>query len=62
MAGPGAWPESSEGDAPRGVLLLVVMTTFIYLFILVMTVWVGGAVLVESWLKRRSARRAGGAP
>lgn len=59
------WPRNSEGDPPHGVVLLVVMTTFIYLFVLAMTLWVGGAVLVESWLKRRSgggcatARRRG---
>jgi hypothetical protein len=53
------WPRNSEGDPPRGVVLLVFLTTFIYLFVLAMTLWIGGAVLVESWLKRRSRRRPG---
>ena len=48
------WPRDSEGDAPHGVILLVYLTTLIYLFILAMTVWLGGAVMVQSWLKRRS--------
>jgi Domain of unknown function (DUF1707) len=56
------WPRGSEGDPPHGVVLLVYLTTFIYLFVLAMTLWLGGAVMVESWLKRRSdggrARRA----
>src|SRR5437870_5554035 len=54
------WPRNSEGDPPHGVVLLVYLTTLIYLFVLAMTLWLGGAVLVESWLKRRSGgRRAG---
>ena len=48
------WPANSEGDPPSGVVLLVLSITFIYLFVLVMTLWIGGAVMVESWLKRRS--------
>ena len=50
------WPRDSEGDLPHGVALLVFSTTLIYLFVLVMTLWLGGAVMVESWLKRRAAR------
>ena len=48
------WPENSEGDPPKGVILLVFLTTLVYLFVLAMTLWVGAAALVESWLKRRS--------
>src|SRR5207247_9412819 len=48
------WPRDSEGDPPHGVVLLVYLTTLIYLFVLAMTLWLGGAVLVQSWLKRRS--------
>ena len=48
------WPTNSEGGPPSGVVLLVCLTTLIYLFVLAMTVWLGGAVMVESWLKRRS--------
>jgi Domain of unknown function (DUF1707) len=48
------WPRDSEGDPPHGVALLVYSTTLIYLFVLAMTLWLGGAVMVESWLKRRS--------
>ena len=48
------WPRDSEGDPPHGVALLVYLTTLIYLFVLAMTLWLGGAVMVESWLKRRS--------
>ena len=48
------WPRDSEGDPPHGVALLVYATTFIYLFVLAMTLWLGGAVMVESWLKRRT--------
>jgi hypothetical protein len=51
------WPENSEGDPPKGVVLLVFLTTLVYLFVLAMTLWVGAAALVESWLKRR---RSGG--
>jgi hypothetical protein len=51
------WPRGPEGDAPHGVGLVVFLTTFIYLFVLAMTLWVGGAAMVESWLKRRSRRR-----
>ena len=51
------WPENSEGDPPKGVVLLVFLTTFVYLFVLAMTLWVGAAAMVESWLKRR---RSGG--
>jgi CDP-diglyceride synthetase len=58
------WPRNSEGDPPHGVAVLVYLTTLIYLFVLAMTLWLGGAVLVESWLKRRSgggrARRGDG--
>ena len=50
------WPRDSEGDPPHGVALLVYLTTLIYLFILAMTLWLGGAVMVQSWLKRRSRR------
>jgi len=50
------WPRDSEGDPPHGVALLVFSTTLIYLFVLAMTLWLGGAVMVESWLKRRAAR------
>ena len=50
------WPKDSEGDPPHGVALLVFSTTLIYLFVLAMTLWLGGAVMVESWLKRRAAR------
>jgi DUF1707 SHOCT-like domain len=57
------WPRNPEGEAPAGVLLLVLLTTLIYLFILAMTLWIGGAMLVESWLKRRSGGgRAGDGP
>jgi DUF1707 SHOCT-like domain len=49
------WPENSEGDPPHGVVLLVYLTTLIYLFVLAMTLWLGGAVIVQSWLRRRSA-------
>jgi hypothetical protein len=48
------WPENSEGDPPKGVVLLVFLTTLVYLFVLAMTLWVGAAALVESWLKRHS--------
>jgi hypothetical protein len=48
------WPRDSEGDPPHGVALLVFSTTLIYLFVLAMTLWLGGAVMAESWLKRRS--------
>jgi Domain of unknown function (DUF1707) len=48
------WPRDSEGDPPHGVALLVYLTTLIYLFVLAMTLWLGGAVMVESWHKRRS--------
>ena len=48
------WPENSEGDPPKGVILLVFVTTLVYLFVLAMTLWVGAAALVESWHKRRS--------
>jgi len=48
------WPENSEGDPPKGVILVVFLTTFVYLIVLAMTLWVGAAALIESWLKRRS--------
>ena len=51
------WPRDSEGDPPHGVILLVYATTLIYLFVLAMTLWLGGAVMVESWLKRRTRLR-----
>ena len=51
------WPRDAEGDLPHGVGLLVYATTLIYLFVLAMTLWLGGAVLVESWLKRRTRLR-----
>jgi hypothetical protein len=51
------WPRDSEGDPPHGVALLVYATTLIYLFVLAMTLWLGGAVMVESWLKRRTQSR-----
>ena len=61
------WPTDSEGDPPHGVVLLVYLTTLIYLFVLAMTLWLGGAVLVQSRLRRRSGgarvrRRALGRP
>ena len=56
------WPTDPEGDPPHGIVLLVYLTTLVYLFVLAMTLWLGGAVMVETWLKRRSgggrARRA----
>ena len=51
------WPRDAEGDPPHGVALLVYATTLIYLFVLAMTLWLGGAVLVESRLKRRTRLR-----
>ena len=48
------WPRDSEGGPPHGVVFLVCLTTVIYLFVLAMTLWLGGAVMAESWLKRRS--------
>jgi hypothetical protein len=51
------WPRDSEGDPPHGVALLVYATTLIYLFVLAMTLWLGVAVLVESWLRRRTRLR-----
>jgi Domain of unknown function (DUF1707) len=48
------WPRNSEGDPPHGVALLVYLTTLIYLFVVAMTLWLSGAVVVESWFKRRS--------
>ena len=54
------WPRNFEGDPPHGIVSLVYLTTLIYLFILAMTLWLGGAVMVESWLKRRSGRRRTG--
>jgi Domain of unknown function (DUF1707) len=48
------WPRNPEGGPPHGVVLLVYSTTLIYLFVLAMTLWLGGAVMVQSWLKRRS--------
>ena len=51
------WPRDAEGDPPHGVALLVFSTTVIYLFVLAMTLWLGGAVMVESWLKRRTRLR-----
>ena len=51
------WPRDAEGDPPHGVALLVYATTLIYLFVLAMTLWLGGAGLVESWLKRRTRLR-----
>jgi len=48
------WPRDSEGGPPHGVVMLVYLTTLLYLFVLAMTLWLGGAVMVESWLKRRS--------
>jgi hypothetical protein len=51
------WPRDSEGDPPHGVALLVYATTLIYLFVLAMTLWLGGAMMVESWLKRRTQSR-----
>jgi hypothetical protein len=56
------WPRDSEGDPPHGVALLVYLTTLIYLFILAMTLWLGGAVMVQSWLKRRSGGARDGPP
>jgi len=56
------WPENSEGDPPKGVILLVFLTTLVYLFVLAMTLWVGAAALVESWLKRRSGGGRDGSP
>ena len=54
------WPENSEGDPPKEVVLLVFLTTLVYLVVLAMTLWVGAAALVESWLERR--RSGGGRP
>ena len=51
------WPRDAEGDPPHAVALLVFSTTLIYLFVLAMTLWLGGAVMVESWLKRRTRSR-----
>ena len=51
------WPTDPEGDPPHGIVLLVYLTTLVYLFVLAMTLWLGGAVIVESWLKRRSGGR-----
>jgi len=51
------WPRDSEGDLPHGVGLLVYATTLIYLFVLAMTLWLGGAVMVQSWLKQRTRSR-----
>ena len=51
------WPRDSGGDPPHVVALLVFSTTLIYLFVLAMTLWLGGAVMVESWLKRRTQSR-----
>jgi hypothetical protein len=51
------WPTNSEGGPPYGVVLLVYLTTLIYLFVLAMTLWLNGAVIVASWLKRRSGGR-----
>ena len=51
------WPRDAEGDPPHAVALLVFSTTLIYLFVLAMTLWLGGAVMVESWLKRRTQSR-----
>ena len=48
------WPRDAEGDLHHGSALLVYLTTFIYLFVVAMTVWLGAAVMVESWLRRRS--------
>jgi hypothetical protein len=48
------WPRDPEGDPPHGVALLVYLTTLIYLFVLAMTLWLSGAAMVESRLKRRS--------
>jgi len=48
------WPKDPEGDPPHPVALLVYLTTLIYLFVLAMTLWLSGAIAVESWLKRRS--------
>jgi DUF1707 SHOCT-like domain len=50
------WPKDAEGDPPHAVAVLLYLTTLTYLLVLAMTLWLGGAVLVESWLKRRSAR------
>jgi uncharacterized protein DUF1707 len=51
------WPKDAEGDPPHAVALLVFSITLIYLFVLAMTLWLGGAVMVESWLKRRTQSR-----
>lgn len=50
------WPRDLEGDPPHAIAVLVDLTTFTYLLVLAMTLWLGGAVLIESWLKRRSGR------
>ena len=42
------WPQNSEGDPPKGVVLLVFLTTLVYLVVLAMTWWIGAAALVES--------------
>ncbi len=51
------WPRDSEGDPPHPIALLVYGTTLVYLFVLAMTLWLGGAVMVESWLRRRTRLR-----
>ena len=59
---PRALAQGFRGRSPHGVALLVYLTTLIYLFILAMTLWLGGAVMVQSWLKRRSGRALDGPP
>jgi hypothetical protein len=72
MAGPGDEIAAAEGrsrselrasHADREQVIEVLKAAFvqgrlaIYLFVLAMTLWLGGAVMVESWLKRRTRLR-----
>jgi len=50
------WLGDAEGDPPHAIAVLVYLTTLTYLLVLAMTLWLGGPVLVGSWLKRRSGR------
>ncbi|HLK74693.1 MAG TPA: hypothetical protein VKU77_13705 [Streptosporangiaceae bacterium] len=49
-------PGDAEGDPPHAIAVFVYLTTLTYLLVLAMMLWLGGPVLVESWLKRRSGR------
>jgi len=48
------WPLDSEGDPPRGIILLVFSTTLIYLFVL--------AIAVGNMIADRIQKRADGRP